>query len=90
MKLKCVGGVHDGEYVYLDNYYRTGDIVRVPEKLKPLYDIPHNLNELPEKLKVSYDMYKIDQINFSKDDFIMFLIPIKWTSKEAFIFQLNK
>lgn len=25
MKLKCIGGVHDGEYVYVDSYYHPGE-----------------------------------------------------------------
>lgn len=90
MKLKCVGGVHDGEYVYLDNYYRTGDVVKVPEKLQSIKQTNFNPHEIPMEIVSKYELYKVDQIHFSKDDYVMFLIPYNWTSKEAFLFQLNK
>lgn len=92
MKLKCIGGVHDGEFVYVDRYYQPGDILKVPEKLKPLdaAKLNFNPNSPPELDTVKYDLYKVSSLHFSKDDFILFAIPYNWTNKEAVLFQLNK
>ena len=90
MKLKCIGGVHDGEYVYVDNYYYPGEIIKVPEKLKPISAADFNLHKAPKMIQMKYDFYKISSLHFSKDDFIMFAIPYNWTNKEAVLFQLNK
>lgn len=88
MKLKCIGGVRDGEYIYVDHYYKIGDYIRLPEKIKPIEYNPDKI--IPEELIVKYDMYKVSCLHFSKDDFIMFAIPVNWTNKEAILFQLNK
>lgn len=90
LKLKCIGGVHDGEYVYVDSYYRVGDCVQVAEQPKLQKIENFHPNEINKEITIKYELYKIDRIHFSKDDYVMFLIPYNWTCKEAFLFQLNK
>lgn len=90
MKLKCIGGVRDGEYMYVDSYYKRGDWVKVPEHQKLNTAELFNPNKIPEKITIKYDIYKVESLFFSKADEIMFLIPQHWTVKEAILFQLNK
>lgn len=90
MKLKCIGGVHDGEYVYVDSYYKRGDWVKVTKHSKLNTPELFNPNKILETMTIKYDIYRIEILKFDKDDEIMFLIPQHWTVKEAILFQLNK
>lgn len=91
-KLKCIGGSHDGEWIYVDqNANRLGDIIRVVQhqELMPLTS-DFNINSIPDKITVQYNMYKLEVFNFSKEDKHFFLVPYNWTAKDAIIFQFNK
>ena len=89
MKLRCIGGVHDGETIYVDNYYRRGDFVRVPNRPKLASIEEFDPTDL-KTIAVHYDIYKVAAFNFAKDDEHLFLIPERWTDKEAILHQFCK
>lgn len=85
MKLKCIGGLSDGEIIDDANARYVGDTVRVP--LKRYYNIVNFLEELskiPENISNPYAFYRVEEFNFKNPDYrLTFLIPINWTLPEA-------
>lgn len=87
MKLKCIGGVCDGEWQHISHVPKIGDQVRIAAKPKP------HLSFTKEPMKaviVDYVIYQIDCFYFSRNDIRYFLKPEGWTKKQALEYQFDK
>lgn len=93
MKLKCIGGVFDGEWHYASDECKFGDSVRIANKPKS-YDASVTYfpftKEAMKAVTVDYIIYQIDCFHFSKDDIRYFLKPEGWTNKQALEYQFDK
>ena len=93
MKLKCIGGVCDGEWHHTPYAPKIGDQVRVSDKPKP-YDadvayFPFS-KEAIKAVTIDYIIYQIDCFHFSKDDVYYFLKLEGWTNKQVLEHQFDK
>ena len=95
MKLKCIGGLANGQIVEVANYYREHDIIRVPAKV--VFSIPSfeedlkafRENRTPEYLSVPYYFYKISTLHFPDKTKLNFLIPDRMIAQDALCFVLG-
>jgi hypothetical protein len=99
MKLKCIGGLNDGEWHEIENDRRIGERVRVAEKQefkvinsKYIEDI---YKESKEAMTLKYNIYRIEVLrckNFNNADAVdmKILIPHDWHIWEAILHQFSK
>lgn len=92
MKIKCIGGLANGEIIDVSYKIREGDQIRVPAKI--IFEISNFEEELiafrenktPRSVVVPYYYYQVACIHW-KDEYneseIYFLHPIKWNKFEA-------
>ncbi len=70
MKLKCIGGLANGQITEVENYHTEHDIVRVPAKVQ--FNIPSfeedlkafRENRTPDYMATPYHYYKIATLHF--------------------------
>lgn len=95
MKLKCIGGLANGQIEEVESYYREHDIVRVraivtftipsfEEDLKAFRE-----NKTPDYMITPYHFYKIATLHFPDKTKLNFLIPDKMNAKDALCFVLG-
>lgn len=91
MKLKCIGGLCDDKWVWVEDYYmKEGEYIRVPKPIMALAIDFKSLKNVPDIGEVSYLIYKVATFCFKSGDYYYFLIPENWTNKEAVIHQFSK
>lgn len=100
MKMKCVGGIADGQLVEFDIDYRVGDLVRVPAKItfaissfeQDVEDFKYG--RVPQSMSVPYYMYRVCKIagTFRDGDKqeLKYLCPQNWHEWEAILYQFGK
>lgn len=98
MNLKCIGGLCDGQFAHVDDYYGYGDQVGVPMKVE--FNLPtfeedlqaFRENRTPEYMINPFEYYKIEEFYFGdnkRHDKIKFLIPLHWKIKDAMLHLLK-
>lgn len=100
MKLKCIGGIADGQLVDVDEYLKTGDLIRVSAKVTfTISNFEQDLEDFrygksPESMTVPYYMYRICYIAGSFRDGrkqkLEYLCPENWHEWEAILHQFGK
>lgn len=90
MKLKCLGGINDGEWHEIDSYYRNGDWIKIHQPSQMLSVLEFNPEKIPSMVTEKYEIYRVTSFHFAKDDEYKFLVPKNWTDKEAILHQLKK
>lgn len=91
MKMKCIGGLSNGQIVDVEHgYYREGDQVRVPViRSYELTTFQEDLKSILDDTSFVqlYDFYKVCVIHWSDESkfkrSIYYLCPIKWNKFEA-------
>ena len=63
MKIKCIGGKCNGNFHYIESYYRQGDVINVP--LINEVSVSFDPNKLPE-LTQEYDIYKLELVGYNR------------------------
>lgn len=96
MKLKCIGGECDGKIIEVADYFVRHDSVRVSGSIE------FKLDTFEEDLKafregrvskhsiMEYYIYRIEEFHFSEGKPIKFLIPEKWSVRDAVRYQFLK
>lgn len=95
MKLKCIGGLANGQIEEIENHYGEHDIVRV--RALVTFTIPSfeedvkafRENKTPDYMAVPYHFYKIATLHFPDKTKLNFLIPDKMNAKDALCFVLG-
>lgn len=95
MKLKCIGGLANGQIVEVESYYREHDLVNVPAKITFEIDnfeedlLAFRENRVPESMSNPYYFYKVAVFHFEHKEQLKFLIPVDMSIKNALCFVLG-
>jgi hypothetical protein len=95
MKLKCIGGLANGQIHEVESYYGEHDIVRVPAKVE--FNLPSfeedlkafRENRVPDYMVNPFHLYKIATLYFPDKTKLNFLIPERMDYKDALCFLLG-
>jgi len=95
MKMKCIGGLANGQIVEVASYHTEHDVVRV--RAKVVFTIPSfeedlkafRENRTPDYMNTPYHFYKIATLHFSNKMKLNFLIPEKMNAEDALCFVLG-
>lgn len=85
--MKCIGGELDGEWHEFDKL--VGNSVKL-RKLRKFEVNPTKFPSTMEDIAEEIVIYRITYFCFSIDDHYFFLVPERWTDKEAIIYQFRK
>lgn len=95
MKLKCIGGLANGQIIDVESHYGEHDLVRVMAIVQ--FSIPSFEEDLkafkesrvPDYMINHYHHYKIATLHFPDKTKLNFLIPENMTAKDALCFVLG-
>lgn len=89
MKMKCIGGLANGEIIEVESYLREDDLVRVRAKVE-FYVIDFlNANKMPDVAEEPFYYYKVATLHFLNKTKLNFLIPEKMNAEDTLCFVLG-
>lgn len=95
MKLKCIGGLANGQIIEVESFYEEHDIVRVMAQVTfsiPSFEedlVAFRENRVPNYMVTPYHYYKIATLHFPDKTKLNFLIPQNMNAKDALCFVLG-
>ena len=67
MKLKCIGGPNDGDWVNVSDHLRRNDICQVPGRVESAYHYGAAAEYLQDAIRVNISLYSLRELRFKQE-----------------------
>ena len=67
MKLKCIGGSNDGDWINVPDYLGRNDICQVPGRVESTYHFGAAAEYLQDTVTVNINFYRLRQLRFKQE-----------------------
>ena len=91
MKVKCIGGPNDGEWIVLSDNHKLHDQIRIAAKVEfKVLDYLPSIDQIPNIVNQSYNYYILKYLKYKDGLTFWYCIPVGANEWECLVKQLEK